>query len=566
MIGLCASVQAAEDRPSRLVLDDFESGVAAWKFIGGEEFPGAKGSLSVTTNSAHGGRQAAKLQADFAGGGAYVGVWHGLAHFKGRDFKEIHLWIKANNIRQLGIRINDSSEQCHQKNGVAVAPSSDWQELVLKVADLAGGEHWGGANDGKWHGPATGFGINIGKDVLDPAAGTQGTLLLDDVELVLGSVVEGTPTVLSGRFDPPSCQPGFGTRLTYRWDAVPLGRDYTAFVHITGPDGKMAFQDDHALPVPTSTWAGCVEYTRTLVVPTGAREGDYTVRLGLYDPKANERGGDRPKLRAAEGAIAATAGDSVQVGTFTVNSNAPLPKLPAPTLKLDGYRLTFNEEFNDLSISAWGPGTRWIAHTPGHSDFGDAAFTDPADGFPFTAESGILRIEAAKKEGRWRAGLIASVDDKGNGFSQKYGYFEMRARFPKGLGTWPAFWLLGVPAVTNKSLPNIEIDVVEHYGVMPNALCATLHVWGPGNKHVAQGTAFLAPGMAEDFHRYGIMVEPKEITWYFDGIEIWRQPSPEAAHVPLYLLVNLAMGGGWPIDQATSPSYMYVDYVRAYSR
>jgi beta-glucanase (GH16 family) len=142
----------------------------------------------------------------------------------------------------------------------------------------------------------------------------------------------------------------------------------------------------------------------------------------------------------------------------------------------------------------------------------------------------------------------------------------MRARFPKGLGTWPAFWLLGVPAVTNKSVPNIEIDVVEQYGVMPNALFATLHVWGPGNKHTAEGEAFIAPGMDDNFHRYGVMVEPKQITWYFDGIELWRQPSPESAHVPLYVLVDLAMGGGWPIDKATNPSYMDVDYVRVYAK
>jgi len=36
--------------------------------------------------------------------------------------------------------------------------------------------------------------------------------------------------------------------------------------------------------------------------------------------------------------------------------------------------------------------------------------------------------------------------------------------------------------------------------------------------------------------------------------------------VPLYMLVNLAMGGGWPIGEAVSPSYMYVDYVRAYAK
>lgn len=157
------------------------------------------------------------------------------------------------------------------------------------------------------------------------------------------------------------------------------------------------------------------------------------------------------------------------------------------------------------------------------------------------------------------------MDPKGEGFSQKYGYFEMRAKFPTSLGMWPAFWLLGQPSVTNKRQPNIEIDVVEWYGVMPNALMGTLHVWFPDH-HWAKGDAFIAPGMSEGFHNYGVMVDEANVTWYFDGIKIFKQRTPEEAKVPLYLLVNLAMGGGWPIDKATSPSFMLVDYVRAYQR
>ena len=34
----------------------------------------------------------------------------------------------------------------------------------------------------------------------------------------------------------------------------------------------------------------------------------------------------------------------------------------------------------------------------------------------------------------------------------------------------------------------------------------------------------------------------------------------------LYLLVDLALGSGWPIDQTPNPSYLYVDYVRAYAK
>ena len=107
-------------------------------------------------------------------------------------------------------------------------------------------------------------------------------------------------------------------------------------------------------------------------------------------------------------------------------------------------QMTFREDFDDtLSVSPWGPNTRWIAHTPWAGDFGDAAFADPRLGvFPFTLEGGILRIEARKNDkGKWESGLLASADSSGRGFSQQYGYFEMRAKLPKGPGVWPAFWL-----------------------------------------------------------------------------------------------------------------------------
>ena len=35
---------------------------------------------------------------------------------------------------------------------------------------------------------------------------------------------------------------------------------------------------------------------------------------------------------------------------------------------------------------------------------------------------------------------------------------------------------------------------------------------------------------------------------------------------PEYLLVNLALGGGWPIDKTPNPSDMLVKYVKAYSK
>jgi beta-glucanase (GH16 family) len=134
------------------------------------------------------------------------------------------------------------------------------------------------------------------------------------------------------------------------------------------------------------------------------------------------------------------------------------------SLDINTYIMTFNDDFDRLSVSDWGPNTTWIAHTPWNGDFGDAKFVNPRERFPFTLDNGILNIEMRKDaEGTWRSGLLASVDRKGNGFSQKYGYFEMRAKFPPGEGVWPAFWLVGVERQGPNPQATAEIDIVEYY-------------------------------------------------------------------------------------------------------
>ncbi|HUL51476.1 MAG TPA: glycoside hydrolase family 16 protein, partial [Candidatus Nitrosotalea sp.] len=70
----------------------------------------------------------------------------------------------------------------------------------------------------------------------------------------------------------------------------------------------------------------------------------------------------------------------------------------------------------------------------------------------------------------------------------------------------------------------------------------------------------------EAFHNYGVMVRADFITMYFDGVELYSFKTPPEHNKPLMILLNLALGGGWPIDKTPNPSHMFVDYVRAYSR
>ena len=115
---------------------------------------------------------------------------------------------------------------------------------------------------------------------------------------------------------------------------------------------------------------------------------------------------------------------------------------------------------------------------------------------------------------------------------------------------------MGQPSLTDKKKTNVEIEVAEHYGALPNAVNSTLHLWHAEGKHWAKRDFITAPGLTDDFHTYGVLVDEANIVWYFDGVEIQRQKTPEEAKVPLYLLVKLAMGGGWPIDQAVTVLYV----------
>jgi beta-glucanase (GH16 family) len=239
----------------------------------------------------------------------------------------------------------------------------------------------------------------------------------------------------------------------------------------------------------------------------------------------------------------------------------------ASILDLSGYELTFAEEFDRLDVSAWGPGTRWIAHTPWRGDFGDAAFADPTPDFPFTIKDGVLRIEARKEaDGKWRSGLLASTDPHGNGFVQQFGYFEMRAKLPPGPGVWPAFWLIA----NRDEKTSAEIDVLEYYGVGPDVYHSTVHVWPKvaGLKKQTYHLQHKVPygSLYEDFHTYGVSVEPDTTIFYLDRKEMGRIKTPPEHHRPMFILLNLALGSGWPIDQTINPSYMHVDYVRAYRR
>ncbi|HEX3681785.1 MAG TPA: family 16 glycosylhydrolase [Bryobacteraceae bacterium] len=291
-------------------------------------------------------------------------------------------------------------------------------------------------------------------------------------------------------------------------------------------------------------------------------------------PTVNQRRSQPPRLplppaQRAASVLCVAAGTLISGLLFGFAGAFGATRTDGAAIDLCAFVPTFSEDFDKLSVSSWGDGgTRWIAHTPWHGDFGDAAFADPGPGFPFQVKDGVLEIEARKDlEGKWQSGLLASATPSTEGFSQRYGYFEARALLPPGPGVWPGFWLNSSQPQASKK-PGVEVDVLEYYGQFPNAYHSAVHVWDkadPTKNRVQDHVTDVPSGsLSSAFHTYGADIEPDRITFYLDRHETWRVATPPELQGPLMLLVNLALGSGWPIDRTPNPSIMKVDYVHAY--
>jgi beta-glucanase (GH16 family) len=163
-------------------------------------------------------------------------------------------------------------------------------------------------------------------------------------------------------------------------------------------------------------------------------------------------------------------------------------------------------------------------------------------------------------------------------FSQAYGRFEARIKIPRGQGIWPAFWMLGDDIATTGWPGCGEIDIMENIGKEPEMVHGTIH--GPGYSGSGGiGDPYSLTNQrkfADDYHVFAVEWEPAVIRFYVDdNLYGTRTPSdlPKGTKWvydhPFFLLLNVAVGGGWPGNPDAStvfPQAMLVDYVRVYRR
>ncbi|MBN2085774.1 MAG: glycoside hydrolase family 16 protein [Anaerolineales bacterium] len=253
----------------------------------------------------------------------------------------------------------------------------------------------------------------------------------------------------------------------------------------------------------------------------------------------------------------------------------PAPPIPTPTLV--NWDLIWSDEFDAPDGAGVDSGKWRLTDSPASANGELQYYTSRIENVYIenpTGGNGVLVIRAIKEKYETREYTSGSLNTRGK-FDQLYGRFEALIKIPCGQGIWPAFWMLGS---TGGWPQGGEIDIMENIGREPNIVHGTMH--GPGYSGAnGIGGAFALPEgrrFADDFHLFAVEWEPNVIRWYVDNT-LYKTSTPadlpEGAEwvydQPFYLILNVAVGGGWPgypDDTTVFPQTMKVDYVRVYVR
>ncbi|HEX7870578.1 MAG TPA: glycoside hydrolase family 16 protein [Chryseobacterium sp.] len=239
--------------------------------------------------------------------------------------------------------------------------------------------------------------------------------------------------------------------------------------------------------------------------------------------------------------------------------------------KLDSNRkLIWNDEFNGKGL----PDSAKWNYEVGGDGYGnnEAQFYTKNRLENARVENGNLVIEAKKES--WEKNKYTSAKLLTIGkFSFQYGTVEVRAKLPKGRGTWPAIWMM---SENMKEWPDDgELDIMEHVGFNQGYIHASVHTKKYNHIIGTQKTdTLIVKDANEKFHVYKADWTPEKIDVYIDDQKFFTYENKEKNYEawpfdqPYYIILNLAVGGFWGgkegIDDSIFPQKYYIDYVRVY--
>ena len=242
--------------------------------------------------------------------------------------------------------------------------------------------------------------------------------------------------------------------------------------------------------------------------------------------------------------------------------------------------LVWEDNFNGNALDS----SRWVYDLgTGANGWGNAELQTYTTASA-TVSGGTLKITTTKTASGYES---ARVLTRGKG-DWMYGRIEVRAKLPRGRGTWPAIWMLPTDWKFGTWPASGEIDNLEHVGYAQGVVHGTVHTAAGSGSNGASGcvntdtandakcaTELPSVRISSGFHVYTIVWSETEIEWYLDDTRyaVYRKaanadyttwPFDEDFH----LILNTAVGGNWGgvkgVDDSIFPQVFEVDYVRVY--
>ena len=235
-------------------------------------------------------------------------------------------------------------------------------------------------------------------------------------------------------------------------------------------------------------------------------------------------------------------------------------------------KLVWSDEFN---YSGLPDSTKW-GYDVGGNGWGnnEVQFYTKADTNNAVVDNGYLSIIARKEKRESKEYTSARMVTAGKK-DWRFGRVDIRAKLPKGRGTWPAGWMLG-SNINTVGWPQCgEIDILEHVGYDPDTIVGSIHSTAYNHIKGTQKTKrIFIKNPYSEFHVYGCEWNTEKMTFFLDGkpyLTVQNEHKTDKEYPfnnPMYLLLNVAVGGNWGgtkgIDESIFPVRMEVDYIRVY--
>lgn len=280
-----------------------------------------------------------------------------------------------------------------------------------------------------------------------------------------------------------------------------------------------------------------------------------------------------------------------------VIKNTSLSDTPANPIAKNGWRLFYNEEFNDTTLDT----TRWSEYYIRHwTDVDEKAKADyyfedgnivikTDEGIePWSFQDGPIKVKGITTFERNHLHKFGSAYQNRDiptfdGFATKYGYFEVRLRMPNTRdGSHFAWWMTGVQDDMNISaqlsgqntyaghysnetaeFDNIE-NSIEVLSTMKNWK-VPIHPNGTTDIQYQHLTATTIPGdPSNEFHIYGFEWDETGCKFYLDN-----QLVATTDRTPNYRMMtyfNVYAEGGMGDDRGIYPKEAIIDYFRVYKK